>query len=95
MNLNANLLDHLWIYLIVMNLVGILMMGIDKERARNHRYRIPEKTLFTIAAVGGSIGVWCGMYLFRHKTKHLTFVIGIPLILVIQVLLILYWNISK
>lgn len=74
-------------YLFVMNLAGLLAMGIDKRRAVKHQYRIPEKTLFGISIVGGSIGAWAGMYLFRHKTKHLQFVIGIPAILFLQVIL--------
>ncbi|BCN29930.1 hypothetical protein bsdtb5_12250 [Anaeromicropila herbilytica] len=66
-------------------------MFIDKERARNHKWRIRERTLFLTAAVGGSIGVYCGMFLARHKTKHLSFLFGIPFIILIQIV-ILYFN---
>lgn len=72
-------------------MVGVSIMYIDKQRAIKHKWRIPEKTLFLIAIVGGSIGTWCGMYLFRHKTKHVKFVIGFPLILIIQIIIVLYF----
>ena len=74
-------------YVIVSNLIGFLMMGIDKSRAKRHRYRIPEKTLFAAAILGGSIGVLTGMHLFRHKTQHRSFALGIPLILIVQLIL--------
>lgn len=61
----------------------------DKQRARKNLWRIPERTLLTAAVLGGSIGGLAGMYLFRHKTKHLKFTLGIPLILAIQAGLIL------
>lgn len=81
-------MDHIWWYvsgyLLLMNLIGIAVMGMDKSKARKHQWRIPEKTLFTVSILGGSVGTWAGMYLFRHKTKHWYFVIGMPLILVLQ-----------
>lgn len=78
------------IYLTVASLFGLALMGIDKHRARTRRWRIPEKTLFLTAALGGSPGVWAGMYLFRHKTKHVSFVLGIPLILIVQTALLIF-----
>ena len=75
------------IYLAVMNLAGVAVMASDKSRAINGKRRIPEKSLFLMSILGGSIGTWAGMYLFRHKTKHWYFVIGMPLILVLQVAL--------
>ncbi len=62
-------------------------MGIDKRKAQRSAYRIPEATLFTIAIMGGSLGSVLGMYLFRHKTKHWYFKLGMPIILVLQVAL--------
>ena len=59
-------------------------MRIDKEKARRHRWRISEATLFTVALLGGSAGVLLGMYAFRHKTKHRRFIIGVPVILLAQ-----------
>ena len=72
------------IYLIVLNLLGFSLMEMDKQRARRHQWRIPERTLFLAALLGGSVGALTGMYFFRHKTKHWYFVIGIPAILILQ-----------
>ncbi len=72
-------------YLLIANLVGFAMMGIDKRRAIKHAWRIPEKILFLASLLGGSIGTWVGMYAYRHKTKHWYFVVGMPAILVVQV----------
>ena len=77
----------LLIYLIVMNLIGLAVMAMDKSKARHHAWRIPEKTLFLVSILGGSAGTWAGMYLFHHKTKHWYFVVGMPLILVVQIAL--------
>lgn len=78
------------IYLVVMNVLGVAVMWSDKRRARLHRWRIPEKVLFGVSLLGGSAGTWAGMYLFRHKTKHWHFVVGMPLILVCQAALAIY-----
>ena len=78
------------IYLVVMNVLGVAVMWSDKRRARLHRWRIPEKVLFGVSLLGGSAGTWAGMYLFRHKTKHWYFVIGMPLILGCQAALAIY-----
>ncbi|WP_292468005.1 DUF1294 domain-containing protein [Methanolobus sp.] len=72
-------------YLMLVNLAGFAIMGIDKKKAKKNEYRIPEKTLFMWAIVGGSIGSIIGMYFFRHKTRHLSFQIGMPLILLVQI----------
>lgn len=64
-------------------------MGIDKLKARRRGFRIPEATLFIIALIGGSIGSILGMYLFRHKTRHRTFTIGMPAILIVQIIFVL------
>lgn len=73
------------LYLAVINGAGLILMKSDKRKACMHRWRIPEKTLFLVAVCLGSPGIWAGMYLFRHKTKHMRFVIGIPLILFVQI----------
>ncbi len=80
----------LLIYLAVMNILGFALMGTDKSRARNGKWRIRERTLFLFSLLGGSIGTLTGMYVFRHKTKHWYFVIGMPLILVAQLALVLW-----
>lgn len=78
------------IYLIIMNLYGFLIMGVDKKRAIKHAWRVPEKVLFLSSILGGSIGTWAGMYVFRHKTKHWYFVLGMPLILFLQIGILVY-----
>lgn len=82
------LLILLGAYLLVINLEGFALMGIDKSRARRGRRRIAEATLFIVAALGGTLGVLCGMYAFRHKTLHTSFTVGIPLLLFFQAVLI-------
>ena len=79
----------LLIWVLVWTLIAFALMGIDKWKARNDSWRIPEKTLFLSAILGGSVGSLAGMYLFRHKTKHLSFTVGMPLILAVQVALVL------
>ena len=76
-------------YLVLINLAGTLSMCIDKRHARKGRYRISERTLFTIAAAGGSIGSLLGMYIFHHKTRKRLFTIGIPLILLAQIFIVM------
>lgn len=78
----------LLIYIIAINLIGFFLMGIDKRKAVRGKWRIREKTFFIIALLLGSLGVLIGMYVFRHKTRHLSFSLGIPTILVAQCLLI-------
>jgi len=75
---------------VVLNVVGFILMGVDKSRARRSAWRIPEKTFFIIAVCGGSLGVLAGIYTFRHKTKHRSFTLGIPAIIVLQ-LALLWW----
>ena len=81
-------MDFVYVYLIIINIVGFAAMGMDKSKAKKGQWRIPEKTLFLLSIIGGSIGTWAGMYVFHHKTKHWYFVVGMPLILVLQLLLI-------
>ena len=77
-----------FIYLILINAVGFVLMLADKKKARAHAWRIPEATLMGVAVIGGSIGAIAGMRIFRHKTRHPKFRIGLPLILTVQILLI-------
>ena len=71
-------------YLLIINAAGFLLMLVDKWKAKKNRWRIRESTLLIVAALGGSVGSLAGMYLFRHKTLHLKFTVGIPLILAAQ-----------
>ena len=75
-------------YFIVINLTLLLVMKLDKKKAKNNRYRISEKTLWTLALVGGAIGGTIGMQLFRHKTKHKAFVVGYPLLAILDILIL-------
>lgn len=77
-------------YLVIMNIVGVAVMGIDKSKAKCGAWRIKEATLFLVSLIGGSIGTWAGMYIFRHKTKHIYFVIGMPLILILHIALAVF-----
>lgn len=79
------LLKILTVWLIVINLVGFAQMYVDKRRAKMNKWRIPEKQLFLVAIIGGCVGSILGMQVFRHKTKHKSFVIGMPAILILQV----------
>lgn len=76
--------------LLIINAIGFFLMLLDKRRARKNLWRIPERTLLTVAALGGSLGCLAGMYAFRHKTRHPKFTIGIPAILLLQTALALY-----
>ena len=75
------------IYLLIINAAGFILMLADKIKAKKHLWRIPEATLFLAAILGGSIGSLLGMYAFHHKTKHLKFTLGMPLILVAQIVI--------
>ena len=72
-------------YFLLVNLLGFYAMYNDKLRAKKRAFRVPEATLFALSIIGGSIGCIAGMYVFRHKTRHLRFVLGLPLILVLQI----------
>lgn len=81
-------------YLILINLVGFTAMFLDKRRARRGAFRIPESTLFTIAFMGGSLGSLIVMYLFHHKTRHRSFTVGIPLLLILQLFILIFLYLS-
>ena len=90
LRMTTNILWIILAYLLIMNIAGLSVMGIDKAKAKHHAWRIPETTLFLVSLLGGSIGTWAGMYLFRHKTKHWYFVLGMPVILVIHIVIAVY-----
>lgn len=87
-------ISYVWIviagYVGLINLLGFALMGIDKAKAKRRAFRIPEATLFTVAIIGGSIGSIIGMRVFHHKTLHHRFTIGMPVILVLQILMVLF-----
>lgn len=78
------------LYLLIINAAAFLLMLADKHKARKKLWRVPEATLLGAAAIGGSIGALMGMYLVRHKTGHLKFTVGIPVILALQIILLIY-----
>ena len=79
----------LLVYLLLVNAAGFLLMLVDKIKAKRNLWRIPEATLMGVAAIGGSIGAIAGMNLFRHKTKHAKFYIGLPVILSLQIVAVI------
>ncbi len=83
----------LYVYLAAVNLLDFILMGADKSKAKRGAYRIPEATLLLFAILGGSVGGILGMLLFRHKTRHAAFALGLPLILLVQ--LALAWGIWR
>ena len=79
------------IYFIIINLIGFFIMWLDKRKAKKGAWRIPEKTLFIITALGGGIGTIAGMYTFHHKTQKIQFVIGFPLITILEIITIIWF----
>ena len=85
---------NLIIYLVVINLIGFVAMWSDKRKAQKNQWRTPEGTLMGICLLGGGIGTIWGMYKFRHKTKKLKFTVGMPTILIIEIILLVYLDIK-
>lgn len=85
-------MKYVMIYLVVINIITFSLYGSDKKRARWDRRRIPEKVLLGLAAVGGSVGAWMGMKVYRHKIRKWKFIIGVPLILILQILAVSYYS---
>ena len=83
------------IYLIIINLIGFLIMYIDKQKAKKGNWRIPEKTIFLVTLLGGGIGTISGMYAFTHKTQKMNFVIGLPVITILEIIAIIYFWLIK
>ena len=87
--------QFLLLYLIILNLLGFILYGVDKAKSKGRSRRIPERTLLWVARLGGGVGCWLGMMLFRHKTKHTRFMVLVPLWTVAwavgMVLLVRYW----
>lgn len=84
-------MKYLLIYLCIINLIGFFAMFLDKQKAKRGKWRIPENTLFLLAIIGGSLGTTLGMNIFRHKTKHWYFKFGMPFILIVQIVLVIYF----
>lgn len=84
-------IKNIVIYFVVINIIGFFIMWLDKRKAIKGSWRIPEKTLFIITALGGGIGTTIGMYAFRHKTQKIQFVIGFPFITILEIITIMYF----
>lgn len=82
-------MDIALIYLLIINALSFVLMLIDKYKAKNNLWRIPERNFFIVSLLGGSVGCLLGMYAVRHKTKHLSFTAGIPVILALQIVLLI------
>ena len=89
---NILTLQNIIIYFIIINIIGFLAMYVDKQKAKKGKWRIPEKTLFIITALGGGIGTIAGMYTFRHKTQKAAFVVGFPVITILEIICIIYFK---
>lgn len=85
-------LQNAIIYIILINIITFIVMGIDKKKAKFGKWRIKESILFTLVLLGGGIGGTLGMYVFRHKTKKMRFVIGFPAILIFEIFVIVYYT---
>lgn len=88
--MNEQVIRLLLVYLVLSNLLSLSLFGIDKWKAKHTKWRISEKTLLLVAAIGGSIGAWVGMKLWHHKTQHKKFKYGVPLIFIIQLAALLF-----
>ncbi len=88
---NIFTVQNIIIYFIIINIFGFFIMWLDKRKAKKGAWRIPEKTLFIITALGGGIGTTAGMYVFRHKTQKIQFVIGFPFITILEIITIIYF----
>ncbi len=82
-------------YIVIVSIITFIVFGIDKFRAMRHEHRVPERTLFSLAAVGGSVGALLGMLLWRHKTRHRSFTVGVPAIIMAQVAVVLWFVADK
>jgi uncharacterized membrane protein YsdA (DUF1294 family) len=84
-------IKNILLYLIFINLFGFFIMWLDKRKAKMGEWRIQEKTIFIITALGGGFGTIAGMYTFRHKTQKLNFTIGLPLITILEIVAVIYY----
>nr|WP_245976850.1 DUF1294 domain-containing protein [Oceanobacillus arenosus] len=84
-------MKQLLAYILLVNVIEFFLMRVDKQKAIRGQYRIPERTFWLLAILGGAIGAYAGMKTFRHKTKHRTFMIGMPILIIINLALFSYF----
>ncbi|MBO4654144.1 MAG: DUF1294 domain-containing protein [Bacteroidales bacterium] len=87
---NISLKAIIIFYLMIINIITFFLYGVDKWKAQRSHWRIPESALLGMAAIGGSVGAWLGMQVWRHKTQHSIFRYGVPIILMVQVALLVW-----
>lgn len=87
----SEMTQYIFIWMAFSSIIGFILMGVDKSKAKRGAWRIPEKTLLGTALLGGGAGVWLGMEVFRHKTKHWYFKYGVPVITLLELFGICYW----
>lgn len=85
------MIKALMLYLLIINVIGVLIMYVDKQKAKRGQYRIPEATLWKVAFAGGAVGTTIGMKIFRHKTKHTSFKVGFPAVALLESALVFYF----
>ncbi|MBM7597744.1 uncharacterized membrane protein YsdA (DUF1294 family) [Virgibacillus halotolerans] len=89
-----NELNTILTYVAGANIITFILMGVDKQKAIKHQYRIPERTFWLLSLIGGAFGSLIGMNVFRHKTKHRSFVIGMPILLIFNCIVVSYFFMS-
>lgn len=85
-------MDILFYYIIVINIIAFFVYGIDKRKAKKNKWRISENILIGLAIIGGGLGAYCGMQIFRHKTQHIKFIIAVPVLLILWFIGIVYFK---
>lgn len=90
MRKEAGILNSIWIFIIGVNAITFILMGVDKRKAVRNQYRIPERTFWALSILGGAIGSYIGMQTFRHKTKHTSFMVGIPILIAVNIVLFVW-----
>ena len=83
-------MKFVYLYLLIVNAIAFLIMFIDKENSKDNLWRIPERTLLILVAIGGSLGMLASMFLLRHKTNHQRFTIGVPIMLAVHILILVF-----
>ncbi|WP_373893022.1 DUF1294 domain-containing protein [Virgibacillus natechei] len=89
-----NEFNTILIYILAINIITFFLMGRDKRKSKKQQYRLPERTFWMLSVLGGSLGCYSGMKVFRHKTKHRSFIVGMPLLIIIQLIGITYIFVS-